>query len=207
MSVLATLTPWDPKRGASVVAIALAEHARVVQEPPAGNPARIREYINAIGGPGDAYDSDGDWAWCGAFAAFCLIQAGARADLLAQKSPAEMGGLGSHYRMWYLARAGGRRFIERAADLRPGDVFVVGRRKPGMRPWGGKDAHIVIAASTAFRNGTVPTVEGNAWGQLGHGKDGEGVIRRSRPTVATADVRGFLFGLRLAPGDFTSEVI
>ena len=133
-------TAYDPRRGNAVVAAALAEWKAGVREPPAGDPARIREYLRACGiARPDDYDADGDAEWCGAFAAFCLISAGVRPELVRQKSPPEAGGLASTFRLFCLARAAPGRLISLASDLRPGDVVSVGR--PGKVKWG---EHIVI---------------------------------------------------------------
>lgn len=197
-------TAYDPRRGNDVVAAALAEWKVGVREPPAGDPARIREYLRACGiARPDDYDADGDAEWCGAFAAFCLISSGVRPELVRQKSPPESGGLGSTYRLHCLAKAAPGRLISLASDLRPGDVVSVGR--PGKVKWG---EHIVICTErpTPFDEAsTFATVEGNATGAGPGGLRYEGVVRRSRPVMPSSSAKGFIFGFRPLPGDFIGE--
>lgn len=205
MSTPAMLTPYDPRRGAAILAAALAEWKSEVREPPVGDPERIREYLRAGRySRAEEYDADGDGEWCGFFAGFCLISAGVRAQLLWQKSPAEAGGIGSTYRLHRLCMLDERRRITSPGDIRPGDIVSVGREK---RPAYGE--HIVIAAGsvTPFdEQSTFPTVEGNASGKGPTGDTYEGVVRRSRMVTATAKVKGFCFGYRPLPGDCISEV-
>lgn len=196
------LTPYDPRRGAAILAAALAEWKSGVREPPKGNAEPIREYLRVCGfSHAEDYDSDGDAEWCGAFAGFCLISAGVRPDLLRQKSPAEAGGIGSTYRLHRLCMLDERRRITSPRDVRAGDVVVVGRL--GRSPWG---EHIVVAEGTHPDGEYITTTEGNAVGQLGNLGTGEGVIRRTRPYAPTATVKGFIFGFRPLPGDCISEV-
>lgn len=204
MSTPQTPTAYDPRRGNAVVAAALAEWKAGVREPPAGDPAPIREYLRACGfaRPED-YDADGDAEWCGAFAAFCLISSGVRPELVRQKSPPESGGLGSTYRLHCLAKAAPGRLISLASDLRPGDIASVGR--PGKVRWG---EHIVICTErpTPFDEAsTFATVEGNATGAGPGGLRYEGVVRRSRPVMPSSSAKGFIFGFRPLPGDFIGE--
>lgn len=210
MSTPAMLTPYDPRRGAAILAAALAEWHSGVCEPPKGDPHRIREYLRIIRhSAADSYDSDGDAEWCGAFAGFCLVSAGVRPELLRQKSPAEAGGIGSTYRLHSLCRLDERRRITSPVDIRMGDVICVGRTPSasrGRKAWG---EHIVIAAGpvTPFDEAsTFATVEGNASGEGPGAQVYEGVIRRHRSVMPTDKVRGFLFGYRPLPGDCISEV-
>lgn len=205
MSTTHTPTAYDPRRGAAVVAAAMAEWKAGVREPPHGDPSRIREYLRACGfARPEEYDSDGDAEWCGAFAAFCLIASGVRPELVRQKSPPEAGGLGSTYRLFCLAQAVPGRLITLASDLRPGDVVSVGR--PGKVKWG---EHIVLCAEkpTPFDEAsTFATIEGNATGAGPGGIRYEGVVRRTRPVMPTANAKGFVFGLRPLPGDYIGEM-
>ena len=174
------------------IAAALAEWRLGVQEPPAGGEvglARIRAYIDGIGGPGEAYHADGDWQWCGAFAAFCLMAAGVPGEMMRQKSPPELGGLGSVYRADCLARVGDAVRITAARDLLPGDVMIVGRLGRG------RGEHITLVEEPLSESGLM-TIEGNASGGLPNGRWAEGVVRRTRAAVPTSTVRGFIFGLR-----------
>lgn len=195
------LTPWDPARGARIVEAALAEWRRTVCEPPIGNADDIRAYLRACGfSRADQYAADGDAEWCGAFAAFCCVAAGARPDVVRVKSSPESGDFASTYRLVSLCRADPRRRIDRAEDLRPGDVAVVGRA--GRRPWG---EHVTIVEGRAGGR-EFATVEGNATGRLGDGSTGEGVVRRVRMVLPIDRVRGFIFGVRLTPDDYIAEV-
>ena len=174
------------------LAAALAEWRIGVQEPPAGGAvglARIRAYIDGIGGPGDRYHADGDYEWCGAFAAHCLIRGGVQPFTVAQKMPPELGGLGSVYRADCLARVGGATRITAARDLLPGDVMIVGRLGRG------RGEHITLVEESLSDSGLM-TIEGNASGGLPDGRWAEGVVRRTRAAVPTSTVRGFIFGLR-----------
>lgn len=55
---------------------------------------------------------------------------------------------------------------------RPGDIATVGHGKDG--------SHIVLIAGATSSAGSVDTLEGNAWGTLGDGTQGEGVVRNRR---------------------------
>lgn len=206
-TTLPVLTPHDPAFGARVVEIAHAEWASVVREPSAATETRelaaIRSYIDAVGGP-PGYDADGDWQWCGAFAAWCLIRAGVEARPLRQKAPPEDGGLGSHYRAWCLGQRFPSTLITRWQDVQAGDVVIVGRS--GKSKWG---EHLTLATGPSVEpdagpivQGPIPTFEGNATGKLGNGVTGEGVVKRSRLTIPTTTAKGFVFGLRIYPGSF-----
>lgn len=189
-------TPYDARRGEATLAAALGEWRSTVQEPPLGAPDPIRRYLAACGFSGaQTYHADGDAEWCGAFAAYCLIAAGADPAILRQQDP-EHGGLGSTYRAMRLTSRVPARLISRADDLRVGDVAIVGRT--GRRTWG---EHIVIV-SGAVSGGRMPTVEGNARGLLGDGTSGEGVVRRMRMIDATTTAKGFVFGVRLTSSDY-----
>lgn len=196
------LTPWVPERGEAIVRAALAEWERGVQEPPNGRAADVRAYLRACGfGAADAYSANGDAEWCGAFAGWCALQAGASPDVVRVSRDPERGDFASTYRLMRLCAENPARRILRAADLRPGDVAVVGR--VGRRAWG---EHVVIV-ETPLRAGLIGTVEGNATGKLGAGRGtGEGVVRRTRLEVPTVSVRGFIFGVRLTPADYIREV-
>lgn len=196
------LTPWVPERGEAIVQAALREWERGVQEPPLGRASDVRVYLRACGfGAAEAYSANGDAEWCGAFAGWCALQAGADPSVVRVKPDPEAGDFASTYRLMRLARANPARYIKRAADLRPGDVAVVGR--VGRRAWG---EHVVLV-ETPLTAGLIGTIEGNASGRLGAGRgNGEGVVRRSRLEVPTVSVRGFLFGVRLTPSDYIREV-
>lgn len=161
--------------GREVVAVALAEWRRVVRDPS----PRIDEYIRGEKGlawptadatfrrPDAPYERDGQFEWCGAFAAHCWGVAGVSRPL--------------RYRHFASCNRLSRSPLDRVplAELRPGDVLVVG--EPGGRPWG---SHVTIVERVD--GGLAHTIEGNARGLLGDGSIGEGVVRRTRPVVPTA---------------------
>lgn len=152
-----------------------------VAEPPRMGAARIDEYIRDPDGLGwssadakhldrpVAYTRNGQFAWCGAFAAYAWQAGGLRARIRRDAMP-------SCYKLHRWA-SGSPRIIAPAA-VQPGDVVVVG---PGNgHPWG---AHITIARGPV-EAGQVPTYEGNAVGEGPDGAQQEGVIRRKRPLSA-----------------------
>lgn len=192
------VTPWSANRAGLVIDAALAEWERGVRD--VADSAVIMGYIRGIGGKLSGGYRNGRYQWCGAFAGHCLMQSGVRPDILRQQAPPELGGIGSTYRLSHLVRLDEARAIRRAADIRPGDVCVVGRAED--RPYG---AHIVIARSAVGADGRFATVEGNAHGELHGGAWGEGVILRHRPATP-GDSRGFIFGYRPTPADYMSEV-
>jgi len=137
------------------------------------------------------YVRNGQFAWCGAFAATCLAKAGMRQDLRKSIMP-------SCYRL-YENWASTDRHLEPSA-VQPGDILVVGPVKTGSKAWG---AHITLVMSV--EGDVATTFEGNASGPLGDGRDGEGVIKRQRPLsgagLGGGSYRG-LHGYRLDLGDF-----
>ena len=190
------LTPYDLTRGARTIAAAIAEWKSGVMEPPDCDAFRIREYLRAIKhSSAGTYDADGDAQWCGAFAGFCLAAAGVKPGLLTQKSPPELGGIGSTYRIDALCKLDERRRIVDADDLNVGDVVCLGRK--GRYRFG---EHIGIVYAPPS-HGEFEAIEGNATGFGPDGQQYEGVVRRSRMCVPTDRVKGFIFGFRPLPGD------
>lgn len=196
-----------------IVDTALAEWSLNVSEPPGPGHERIQLYLDSLRmiakGPGGHYAKDGDAEWCGAFAGWCVLQAGlTNPELVKVKSKPEQGDLASTYRLFCLAHlsVNGRPHARLVTDPRliaSGDLMSVGRlTDSGLRrpAWG---EHIVIATGIADEFGNVPTVEGNAFGKLGNGHQGQGVIRGSRPIRPTIKTKGFVFGLRFLPEDFS----
>ena len=157
---------------------ALEEFSLDVQEPPGRNWHRIGAYICGSGGlgwpsaalPGSVstrqYTRNGQFAWCGAFAAWCWEHV-APAVRLARFASC------SRLEVW--SRGTARRIAP--SDLLPGDLAIVGPAAPGS------GAHIVVVIE-APTNGIVATVEGNATGPGPDGIRREGVIRRQRPLAA-----------------------
>lgn len=192
------LTAWRADRAGLVIDAALAEWERGVRD--VAESPDFERYVRAIGGKLPTPYRNGRYQWCGAFAGFCLLASGVRPEVIRQKDPPELGGIGSTYRLSHLVRLDEARAIRRAADIRPGDVCVVGRHED--RPYG---AHIVIARSAVGADGRFATIEGNAHGELHGGQWGEGVIIRHR-LATPGDARGFIFGYRPVTGDYIGEV-
>jgi hypothetical protein len=196
----------------NIVEVALKEWSKVVSEPPGVGSANIQGYLDGLRiiakGAQGKYIHDGDAEWCGAFAGWCAIQAGLlNPEMVKVKSKPEMGDLASTYRMFCLANMAvdGKphaRLITDHNDVQSGDILSVGRlpSKGIRRPvWG---EHIVIATGVFDKSGIISTVEGNAYGKLGNGRTGQGVIRRTRPAKPTPTDKGFMFGLRFLTEDF-----
>lgn len=140
----------------------------------------IREFItDGLLWPQDGlrYDHDGQFAWCGAFVAWCYRET-LRADI--RKSY-----LASTYR---LSQFGTRTSIDL---VRPGDVLIVG----DVKPYGD---HIALVERVNRRvDGTVcTTIEGNAHGDGPYGHRQEGVVRCKRALKVSSIV------YRFVPEDF-----
>ncbi|MEK7180497.1 MAG: hypothetical protein AAB706_03400 [Patescibacteria group bacterium] len=144
------------------------------------------------------YRGDGDYQWCGAFAAWCWGAAGLehahrlawwsstyRLDRWASYQPLEIGP--GDPRNPAPATGEPRRLYQRCdghsspATLlwvpRAGDVAVVGTR--------GYGTHITIVEGWDAGNRLVVTLSGNGWGDLPGGRRGQGVVRRAYP-IGTA---------------------
>lgn len=177
-----------------VLRAAEEEFYRDVREPPAGNGARIDDYIRGPQGlgwdtaqaspwvAGVRYTQNGQFFWCGAFAAFCYGAAGLRADIRKQHFAST-----NRLLSW---SSGTSRYIEPGA-LQPGDVVVM---SDASTPSG---KHIGIC-TTVFGT-TINTIEGNANGTGPSGQRIEGVVRASRPlpmAATTARQYRIIFGVR-----------
>lgn len=161
--------------GDRVVQTALAIWAERIEEPSA-NDERGREHIDSFirGATGlgwswePQYIRNGQFAWCGAFAAECYGRNGLNASIRRKSLP-------SCYRL--------KRDLANLrialSSIQPGDIVVVGGE--GGKSWGD---HITIAVEV--HGGLIYTVEGNARGLLPDGSEGEGVIKRTRPLPKTA---------------------
>lgn len=164
----------SPHAGALEVALgAWADH---VEEPPGRGHEVIDEMIRGeygLGWPtadaihwerGAAYERNGQFAWCGAFAAWALGHCGLRPEIRYRH-------MASCSRLHaFAARTARAVALNR---IEPGDVVVVGdgKKKQGD--------HVTLAIEVV--DGLVYTVEGNARGLLPDGKIGEGVVKRTRP--------------------------
>jgi hypothetical protein len=185
----------DP--AAVVLATAHAEWLRGVVEP--GTPGMtsgasiIDGYIRGPQGlgwptcdiktwkPGVPYTRNGAFQWCGAFAAFCWGAAGLSPAARYKRLPGTPR---------LLAWARGTDRLIRPADLRPGDIAVVG-------PQGDVDGEHIVIVRGVNPGDSILTYEGNAKGPIPSGAIVEGVISRSRPFFhATPSVYRVLYGVR-----------
>lgn len=220
-------TELDEHRRSVVVATALREWQRGVCEPNTpgvsqtlreASRQRIDTYIRGkqgldwtsgntkhLGKP-IPYRKDGDFSWCGAFAAWCYGHAGLKHELRQKVLP-------SCRRLFKWAegtdrfvdfRSGGNAGVLRS--LEPGDLLIVGRK--GSR-YG--DHIVVLLSDLTERRGSAgtrmvwDTVEGNATGPgpLERPTTWEGVIKRERPLDrGTADEYAAHFGVCFRAEDF-----
>lgn len=148
----------------------------------------IDEFIRkGLGWVRDPYKGDGDFAWCGAFVAWCWRAAGLRSTLREHF-------FASTRRLEKYARGeqldGGRarplsrlRFVvaedTTAEDVQrfgpqPGDLLLIGSHEPG--------AHIALLEH--YEQGVCSTIEGNGFGRSPGGVQREGVVKRERPLHA-----------------------
>ena len=155
------------------------EFNRFVTEPEYdGDYQRINAYIQGEDGLGWSWESDytrnGQFAWCGAFAAFCYaaINATIRKQVFA-----------SCYRL--SANWSGTKRHRETSDILPGDIVVVFTSDKQSPSYGN---HITIALESPDENGDFKTVEGNAHGESCKETQVEGVIHRSRNTQNVAAV-------------------
>ena len=138
---------------------------------------RINTYIKSVEGINwtweDEYIRNGQFAWCGAFAAFCYTAV--KRDIRKKIFP-------SCYRM-YSAWSATSRSIENKL-VSAGDIVVVYTSKRSTQ---GDHITLCVDAST-IAAGYITTIEGNAHGTLGNGDYGEGVITRERKIEEFAHV-------------------
>ena len=173
--------PRPQRSEQSSVAIdrALAEWSSMVEEPD----QRINTYIRSMEGIGwtweKEYTRNGQFAWCGAFVAFCYTAVSFKTR---QKV------FPSCYRMYSNWSQTSRRIEPR--DMLPGDIVVV--YSSARATWGD---HITLCRVAPI-DGKFETLEGNAHGTLGDGSHGEGVIARERSLDEVA------FVYRLLAEDF-----
>ena len=173
--------PRPQRSEQSSVAIdrALAEWSSMVEEPD----RRIDTYIRSMDGIGwnweKEYTRNGQFAWCGAFAAFCYR---------AVKFKTRQKIFPSCYRLYSNWSQTSRKIEPR--DMLPGDIVVV--YSSARATWGD---HITLCR-VAPMDAKFETLEGNAHGTLGDGSHGEGVIARERSLDEVA------FVYRLLAEDF-----
>lgn len=150
---------------------------------------RCRDLIDGfirqgLGWKRDPYKGDGDFPWCGAFAAWCWKAAGLRSSLrehfFASTRRLDKYALGEE--------PGGRSTASLLARLRlvlaedtsaedvrrfgpqPGDLLLIGSHDPG--------AHIALL--DRYEAGVFFTIEGNGFGRGPSGHKREGVVKRER---------------------------
>tara|TARA_S200002703_G_scaffold23177_2_gene19967 strand:+ start:1882 stop:2535 length:654 start_codon:yes stop_codon:yes gene_type:complete len=173
--------PRPQRSEQSSVAIdrALAEWSSTIEDPD----QRINTYIRSMEGIGwtweKEYVKNGQFAWCGAFAAFCYR---------AVKFKTRQKIFPSCYRLYSNWSQTSRKIEPR--DMLPGDIVVV--YSSARATWGD---HITLCRVAPI-DGRFETLEGNAHGTLGDGSHGEGVIARERSLDEVA------FVYRLLAEDF-----
>ena len=149
-----------------------AEWQRVVKEPD----SRIDDYIRSRDGIGwtweKPYTRNGQFAWCGAFAAFCWSSV--RFSIRQKIFP-------SCYRL-YSRWLNTARHIE-ADQMLPGDIVVVFTSKRSVQ-----GDHITLCLTAPDCDGNFETIEGNAHGTAGDGERAEGVVKNVRSIDQVAHV-------------------
>ena len=133
-----------------------------------GDWQRINTYIKGVDGIGWTWEKDytknGQFAWCGAFAAFCYTRINAK---IRQKV------FPSCYRLWNTWGGTSRK----VSELNAGDIVVVYTSSEQSPSYGN---HITICMGFPDMDGNFETLEGNAKGQGPNNEFQEGVIRRQR---------------------------
>lgn len=171
--------PQRSEQSSAAIDRALAEWSSMVEEPD----RRIDTYIRSMDGIGwnweKEYTRNGQFAWCGAFAAFCYR---------AVKFKTRQKIFPSCYRLYSNWSQTSRKIEPR--DMLPGDIVVV--YSSARATWGD---HITLCR-VAPMDAKFETLEGNAHGTLGDGSHGEGVIARERSLDEVA------FVYRLLAEDF-----
>ena len=156
-----------------------AEWQRNVTEPEYGGEwQRIDAYIRSSQGLNWSWESpytrNGQFSWCGAFAAFCYgesVLPSIRKKIFA-----------SCYRMW--SNWGSTSRCRDGEQPLPGDIVTVFTNDEQTPVQGN---HIVLVVNSPDEHGDFHTIEGNAHGE---GPDGriEGVIKRTRNISAVAHI-------------------
>tara|TARA_X000000368_G_scaffold138401_1_gene108817 strand:- start:2545 stop:3228 length:684 start_codon:yes stop_codon:yes gene_type:complete len=179
-------TPAISEHAIRAIKRAKAELDLVVKEPSSRISVYIGDNVNkSTQGLGwtwlDPYTRNGQFAWCGAFAAFAHTEV--RAQIRKKIFP-------SCYRL-YSNWSNTSRHID-PSKVQAGDIVVIYTSKRSVQ-----GDHITLCIDTStIAEGYIKTIEGNAHGTLGDGTQGEGVITRERTTDEIAHV------YRLLAGDF-----
>lgn len=156
---------WSP-HAQQALGRALCEWDQIIKDPD----AEIDRYIRSREGLGwswsDEYQRNGQFAWCGAFAAFCWTQV---------KFPIRQKIFPSCYRLYEQWSNTARR-IKDPSNMLPGDIVVISTVNGAK--WGD---HITLCHEAPNGGDSYEALEGNAKGTLGDGSTGEGVIKQTRP--------------------------
>lgn len=175
----------DKRRTPGAVAVekALELWGQKIKEPQ-GAPNQIDDFIRGDYGlgwstadainwtPHQPYTHNGQFQWCGAFAAYCWGHAGLKASI--RKTD-----MASTWRLYKWAGLNGSdpsgRVVTMPGDLLPGDILVVsrGKKKQGE--------HICLVERVDHEAKLIHTIEGNARGVGPDGTVYEGVVKRTRP--------------------------
>ena len=144
-----------------------------------GNWQRINSYIKSIDGLGwtweDDYVKDGQFAWCGAFVAYCY---GDSVNIQVRKNT-----FSSCYRMSRDWTNSSR--VQTKENILPGDIVVVYTSKEQSPSYGN---HITLVCSIPNELGDFDTIEGNANGAGPNQEWREGVSKRTRNLSEVARV-------------------
>lgn len=184
----------------TAVQTAVDEWRRGVMEPPGSHWERIDSYIRGPLGLGwssadanhldkpIAYKRNRQFAWCGAFCAWCWGHAGLKASIRRKD-------LASLYRLYRFAH-GTERYIEPEA-VKIGDVVSMGEVD------GPKHGQHMALAVRNYQNGTVVCIEGNAYGEDPHGDRYEGVVQNVRPVMGHGSKEPYQvrYGVRFLESD------
>lgn len=116
------------------------------------------------------YPGNGSFAWCGAFAAYCMPHV---------KPELRKKWWASTYRLSEYGKKDKRRQVK-TSDILPGDIVVVGDGDYG--------SHITLAVAWDKAKSQLLVVSGNGRGRLANGEWGEGVVLNmvDRQTIKAA---------------------
>lgn len=140
--------------------------------------------------PDIAYTKNGQFAWCGAEAGYCLGAAGLLASIRRQVMP-------SCFRLGKFCVTDDStrsRVVEHWEDAEPGDVHIVGAKPGWTNPQTGKTAtwwgsHVTTVIEVDRKRRRILCHEGNAVAEGPTGKRREGVGRQWRSVDRTAPER------------------
>jgi hypothetical protein len=136
------------------------------------------------------YTKNGQFQWCGAFAAWCYFNVGLKQSLRVEH-------LASTYRLHKWSEGNARRIAPK--DLQPGDIAVVRTSTKKPKSYGD---HITIVREVPKGTGTILTTEGNGVGTGPDGKTYEGVVHRTWKLTAKPEAGSVLYGVRPLKEDY-----